>query len=327
VARAANFAQQEWDQSTLASRPFGDAAWSEIADVATLAEAVGLLDEDIAHSLNAVGRWREAADFRTSQTGLIGVAQEVRRLAGTGPLPTAQDLQPITPETVIPVPTPKQLPEALEHLTALINSANNLPPAQVELISRVVAETAVYAAGALRQPGDPAPAALRAHAERLSAVTGHSKRIAPLRMGSGKAIAQAQQIHHMLRNLQLRGESLSPPVARAAARALPPITKGLLDAAERQVKRGLWLMSREGNGPMRWTASLGSTDEPRILNRLREAHKHGTTVNRFVGLAPTDSKAKKQPSPIPRKVLAGPLADRGSPVPIVRQTAGTHRRR
>jgi len=127
VAKTATIAENEWHQSTLASRPYGNAAWSEIADIASLSEAIGLLDGDIADSLNAAGRWRDAADFRASQSGLIAIAQEVRRLAGTGPLPTAKDLQPITPETVILAPTQHVIPEALEHLAVLVNSANNLP--------------------------------------------------------------------------------------------------------------------------------------------------------------------------------------------------------
>jgi len=146
-------------------------------------------------------------------------------------------------------------------------------------------------------------------------------------MGSGKAIAQAQQIHQVLRKVQQSGLPLAPRIARAAASALPAITKGLHDAAERQVKRGLWLISREGNGPLHWSPSLGTLDEPRILSKLREANKHGATVSQFVDRTPGGNKPKRQPSPIPRKILAAPLAERGSPVPIVRPPSELRRRR
>lgn len=244
VAKAATVAEHDWHQSTLALRPFGAAAWSEIADVAVMAEAVGLLDGDIADSLNKARRWRDAAEFRASQPGLIALA-------------------------------------------------------------------------------------LRAHADGLAKITGHSKRIAPLRMGSGKAIAQATAIHRVLRNMELRGEPMSARLARPVAKTLPQITKALTDAADRQIKRGLWLLSREGNGPLRWTPSLGTRDEPRILVKLHHANEHGQTLTNVLDRVPKDAKPKpkRQPSPIPRKVLADPLAKRGSPVPIVKLWAEGHRRR
>jgi hypothetical protein len=317
VARLATTAQQEWQQSSAASRPFGPAAWSEIADIAAMAEAIGLLDGDIADSLNAVGRWREASDFRASQFGLIDIAQEVRRLAATGPLPTGPELKPAAVERIVPITTPKTLPDALHALSTLVASANNLPPAQIEQISLIVAEAAKTAAAALRQPADTAPSALLEHAKRLSAVTGYSRRIAPLRPGSGKALAQAQLIRQFIAKLNSRGVTLPPVVARNAASTLPSITQALSEAADRQVKTGLWLLSREGNGPLRWGVSLGSLDEPRMLDKLRRAASHAPHLAEAVDRAPTTVLPKKRPSPRPRTVLAGPLAKRGSPVATV----------
>ena len=136
-------------------------------------------------------------------------------------------------------------------------------------------------------------------------------------MGSGKAMTQAQLIHQMLRKIQQSNIPLAPRIARASASILPSITRALLDSAERQVRRGLWLMNREGNGPLRWTPSLGSYDEPRILNKLRDASKHGPTVTRYVNRNWKGAKPRQQPSPIPRRILAEPLANRGSPLPAI----------
>jgi hypothetical protein len=40
VAKAATLAQHDWYQALPASRPSGEAAWSEAADVATVAEVI-----------------------------------------------------------------------------------------------------------------------------------------------------------------------------------------------------------------------------------------------------------------------------------------------
>jgi len=171
VAEWATAAQYEWHQSSLASRPSGKAAWSEVADLAAMAEAVAHLNGDIADSLAEAGRWEDARALRSSQPELLDTARKVRLAAATGPLPAASDLRPAGSGEILLVPTPEALPSAMNRLASLVTQAENLPPAQVHLISGVVAETATAAARALRQPGDPAPRALLEHARRLAAMT------------------------------------------------------------------------------------------------------------------------------------------------------------
>lgn len=328
VAEWATAAQHEWHQSTLTSRPTGRAAWSEVADLASLAETIGLLDADIADSLAEAGRWHDAQNFRNSQPKLLATAQNVRTLvAEAGPLPTAPDLKPATTGEVLLIPTPEALPQALDRLSVLITSAADLPPAQVELISGVVAETAIASATALHRNGDPASTALREHAHRLSAVTGFSPHLVPLRMGSGKAAAQAQRVHQLLRNLHLRGTTLSPQIARDAARTLTSITTALTNSVEKQVKAGLWLISGEGTGALHRAVSNPSNDQSRMLDTLRHANKHGGTLSRAVNRAAKDATPKRRHSPVPRKVLAGPLSQRGSPVSPVRSPGASPRQR
>lgn len=327
VTEAASAAQYEWHQSSAASRPAAQAAWSEIADLAAIAEAVAHLNGDLADSLAEAGRWADAHAIRKSQPELLEAATKVRAVATANPLPVPPELEPALTSEIVLVPTPEALPQALERLSALTIAALDLPPAQVELISQVAAETASAAARSLRQPGDPAAPALLEHARRLSAVTGFSRRIAPLRMGRGTAAGQAQRIRHFLRNLQLRGTTLPAPIARATARTLTSITEALTDTVDRQLTNGLWLISREHSGALHWTTKPGSHDAQQLLDRLRLAHDHSPTLNHTLESTSNETTVAPRPAPVPRKVLAGPLSHRGSPVHPARAWETLHRNR
>jgi hypothetical protein len=318
VTEWATAAQHEWHQSTLSSRPFGETAWSEIADTASIAEAIGQLNGDIADSLAEAGRWFDASNFRANQSGLLEIAQEVRHVAALHPLPPAPDLKPALTDHLLLVPTPEAIPQAVERLRSFITSTDNLPPAQVELISRTVTELAAAAAAALRHTGGSAPQALREFAHRLSAVAGLAKHFVPLHQGNGKAAAQAQRIHQLLRNLKLRGTTLAPHVARSVAGALPSITEALNGSVERQVAQALWMSPRVNAVTPNSAAMLARREGARMLDKLRHANDHGPVLSRAVSQVPRDARRRGKPAPLPRKVLAGPLAQRGSPIPLIR---------
>ncbi len=87
LAKSATLAQFEWQHARPETLPRGDAAWSEIADLAYLAEAVAILDVDVADSLSAAGRFSEASRFRAA--GTSGLRLAAREVHETSPLPAA----------------------------------------------------------------------------------------------------------------------------------------------------------------------------------------------------------------------------------------------
>lgn len=310
VAEAATLAQADWDRSAAESRPTADFAWSEIADVAVLAEAVAVLDEDIADSLAAAGRWRDAVDFRAAaRAGLRVTAREVFTLASTGPLPIAADPRPPTPTKVMIGLTPAALPEALGRLDGLLTATTQIPPAQVAAISRVLAETALSAAAALESASPPVVAALKEHAARLAAVAGNARRVAALQPGDRKALAQAEEIHRFLTHRRQRAEPLPIDVADGVARALPEVTASLATTAENQIASHRWVVPQEGSTDVAWGPYRGLDDQPHIIRSLRHAVANNhALVSKSGQLSPTAAAA----GPVPRALLAQPLAARSS---------------
>jgi len=105
------------------------------------------------------------------------------------------------------------------------------------------------------------------------------------------------------------------------------VTSALTTSAERQLTTGLWLISRESSGKLRWGAPLESTNETHMLTTLRHANQHGETLNQAVNQTPTEAPPTPRTAPAPRKVLADPLARQGSPVPLARLWETLHRHR
>lgn len=60
VAAWATQAEREWETATMRSRPVGKQAWTEIADLGAVAEAIGVLNGDLTDSLAEARRWPAA---------------------------------------------------------------------------------------------------------------------------------------------------------------------------------------------------------------------------------------------------------------------------
>lgn len=306
VAESATKAEQEWRLSTTESRPTGRAAWAEMADVSYLAEAVGLLNAEIADSLAEACNWSDASAFRAGQSGLLETARQIQRLTASDPLPTRVDLEPLDTDEIVTISSQEMLPKALKRLPHLVLNSYDLPPGQLDLITYVTAETAKLTASSLGEISSAATNALQEQARRLSAAVGISRHLVPVRLGDGKAVAQAQRIRHFLIGLYRRGATLSPPVAHEAALALAPITQALTVTATEQVTSGLWMILREENETPRLSLSQNPNNRPHLLAVLDHAQEHGDALNNALGQAPTETVP--QPPPAPRKILAAPLA-------------------
>ena len=313
ITRAATLAQHHWQDSLPNSRPLADAAWSEIADVAAVAECLTVLRGDLADSLVRTGRRSDAALMRrASESGLRLVARQVSRVAGTGPLPPADDLVPRPPDRVLVVLTPDALPEAFRRLSGMLASVQDLSPADVARIATVTAHGAVAAARAFAAAGDPfGSEVLLRHAERLIPVTRGPRRVAALTPGEQLPVAQAQQIYGYLQSLDRRGQVLMTVQASAFARRVPEVTIALSRAAHDQVRRGKWFAPAEGYGPGRpdWAVIATLAREPQMLEVLRAAALQAGQATRDWIPSPTPVP----PGPAPRESLPPALATRSPP--------------
>ena len=316
VTRAATLAQHDWIDATPSTRPAGDAAWSEIADVAHLAEGLTVLRADLADSLAGAGRLAEAATMRrASQSGLRLVAHQVAKLAATGPLPAAPDLVPRPPDRVLVVQSPQALPEAFRRLSGMLQSAKDLSPGDVALIAEVAGHGAVAAAQTLSASGDPYGAdLLRRHAEQLATVAeGSTRRVAALTPGDQRPLEQAQQVYGHLTSLRRRGESLTAVEASTFARRIPEVTVALSEAAHRQVRGGRWFTPAEGFrlGRPDWTVIVAASQEPRMLEALRTASAQAEHLSQNVNPSPTQSPVHRPPREVlPPALAARPTAPR-----------------
>lgn len=270
VAKSATLAEHYWRTAVPFTRPQGDAAWTEMADIAALSRAVATLDGDVAESLNHVGRWQDAATYRTAaQSGLRGVAGEVQALAATGPLPPAADLRPRATRTLLLVRRPDDLPAALRQLGHLAATATAINPAHVGFACRAVAETALVAAAGHQKFEQPAAEkALRLQAAQLAKAAGQTRGVAAIDRGDILTLQQAQEIHlQIVRMRDLRqtaGASLSTDLGAAVNSAFI----GLQQTVDHQLGSGRWLTRKHETGYLDWGKVRGPWDTPELHKTL-----------------------------------------------------------
>jgi hypothetical protein len=311
VAKAATLAQYDWQRAAPQTRPTGDAAWSELADVAHLAEAIAVLDGDIADSLSAAGRLKEASDFRQAgRSGLRVVAREVRELASTGFLPEGPEVRATRHTRVLITTDPAELPASLRRLDDLVVGAHNITPVQVSMVSRVLAESASTAARTIEEIGASGPAkALRQQAAQLAEASGLTRRVIALAPGETSVGTQAQVIHDLLTRLQRRGNTLTADVARAVADAVPTLTTSLTMAAEHQLRTERWLIPVEGVAGQAWGPRRETDEAPALLQALRQASPQVSGSDHAVIQQP--QAITQSPVP-PRVALEKPLHKRSA---------------
>jgi len=314
VTRAATLAQHAWTSAEPRSRPTGDAAWSELADVAALAEGLAVLRHDLADSLIDAGRLADADTMRrAAQSGLRIVAAEVRHLAATGRLPVAADLIPPIPTRVLIVASPCALPESFRRLGAMLRTVQDISPAHVELVARAAARGAIGAGHAFERAGDSAGAkVLTEHGRRLATTMGGSRRLASIAASDPRPLAQAQQIYEYLASIERRARPLTAGEARAYARHIPDVTRALAEAAQAQVLTGRWLAPADTTGAVNWTTGAAPKQAANLIHRLQLATAQGNDVTR--NLAPPTPEAAATLPP-PRETLTAALASR-RPAPL-----------
>lgn len=314
--RAAVLAQHHWSNASSASLPTGNAAWSEMADVAAISEAIAVLRGDLSRSLAKAGRFIEADQLRIgAESGLRLIGHRVRTVAGYGDLPIAPELVPAMAPNVLAVRTAEALPEAYARLASFTAAAGVLSPQDVVLIGRTNALGAITAASALESGGDPYGArVLLKHAERLALVTDNARRLACVSAGDPRPRAQAQQLYDYLTTLRRRGRSLTFTEAANYGRRVAQVTAALSTTAQRQVRVGHWLTPRESPGPGRpnWLPIVPGQDEPAMLAALRKAGNEARHPKQ--GWLPRPAEPEPRYYPAPRDVLGPAIAAHPSTV-------------
>ncbi len=312
IARSATLAAAEWQSIPPGGRPTGDAAWAELADVASLTQGLLAASDDLADSLARAGQTPAAEALRqVARSGLGVAAEQTHRIAVTGPLPAGPDhVRPPSRRPFAPR-TSEDLPEAFHRLSHMIRNAGSISPRDIEIIAQNAAAAAHHGSQVLARHGDTAGAAvLHRHAELLARATDTTRRLATIEPTDGRPVTQAQAIYQHLAAGRRRQELPSLDSVRAYAAELTDVTTALNDAAHHQIRRGAWLTPSEHSDLDRphWTPANQADTAPRIADRLQDAAAHITSPDAQRHL-PGPGRARGRPAP-PREVLAAALAQR-----------------
>jgi hypothetical protein len=265
----------DWSISQPAPPP---ARWGLVADVAAIAQAVSILDVELARDARATGLpgylVRILRDARTSPLRLA--ARETLDLALRRPradrwIPTGAPDR----AKVVDIDT-EGLEPALAHLAQVMNQGDlKLSAPDALKITRCVGKTSLLIGRRLQgTPADHVGAMYARHGEALlNAVRGAHGQIQSLTLSPdhGPAI----QAHHVLKAV---GDAMSGPDAtqvpdtvRAVAMHVGDITTGILDVFMRAKATGAWITIDHRARRYRPTHA---GDLPDSTKHLLEAHRH-----------------------------------------------------
>lgn len=336
ITRNAVLGAAAWDAAGPAGRPSGDAAWTELADIAALAQGVVAASDDLAGSLARAGRHTDAEAVRMVGQSGLGVAAEHtgRRAATTAQHPAFTLHLPPGPATSPLLPRgPHDLPEAFRRLTELLHKAAAVAPRDVELIALSIATAAHIGSQSLTRTGIPQDAALagvlREHAELLARAHDTTRRLATIDATDPRPVAQAQAIHQLLAGMRRSTTIPTADVVRGYAAELTALTTTLDDVTRRQLDTGRWLTPLEGQtmAPS-WGRADRLTTEPRIAQQIRAAADHlgSPTARRVLPKAAPGTSTSPRPQQVLKAALAAAASDRSNRMPLGRQQTTARRR-
>lgn len=315
VARRAILAHHDWS-SGLRSGWTPVQAWTALADIAAMTEAVNVLDRDLATAADALGRTDDANRLASAaRSGLRLAAAEVHALALAGPL-AAEPIErvPADRSRVLPVSSIGDLPDAQDRLAVMLTHALSLRPEHANQIVLGQARNAAAITVLLRQAADPrgqvaqVADGLAALARPLLVAGDRPRRTASIYPGDPRPLFQAGESTRFLSHLRD-----SPPTTPkdvdalvSYAAGLGPVVRALTTLAGRETLNGRWLVPGRGDAAT-WTRFLPGLGEPPLLTGLRDAIPLADRVS-------TAAKACQRPrQPValglpPRRSLAAALA-------------------
>ncbi len=329
ITRDAVLAAGAWDAAGPAGRPSGAGAWTELADVAALAQGVVAASDDLAGSLARAGRLSEADAVRMVRQSGLGVAAEHtgRRAATASQQPTFTMNLPHGPATTPLLPRgPHDLPEAFRRLTELLHRAAAVAPRDVELIALSIATAAHIGSQSLTRTGVPQDAALAVvlheHAELLARAHDTTRRLATITATDPRPVAQAQAIHQLLAGMRRTTAIPAADVVRGYAAELTALTTTLDDVTRRHLDTGRWLtpLERQTVAPS-WGRADRLTTEPRLVQQIRGAAEHlrSPSARRVLPTATLGISMAPRPQQALRATLAAVTPSRDAHLARARQ--------
>lgn len=309
ISRHALVAGHEW--STRPARPSPEQQWSAVADVAALAQALVVLDRDLAEAARRHGdvdpTLVEALEA-SSTSGLRVAAGEAGALAAAGDLPEWGEPGPdTTPTRVLMVRSPDDVAAAQGRLAVQIGTAAELSPQAVGLVAEGQARILAVTAVALRGNDDERATRSMRLAQQLRDAATERRQLASLMPDDPRPVLQTREVLQHLRAVGDRG--WSGPQARAYLPALaavvdcsPAVVQALSRSADQAVRTGRWIVpntaAQRANDPL-WRRATRADPEPRLCAALSAVAAHAAA---FIPTAPP-STARSMPSP--RETLAG----------------------
>ncbi|TNM66897.1 hypothetical protein FHN55_12405 [Streptomyces sp. NP160] len=149
AATDAVLAHHEWSRLDALDQRLGSEAWTAVHEVAQFTHALSLLDEGLAVCCHTAGRHDDAAALLDAAPRLRGAAVPVVALAGSGPLPVLRTRTPPVARAALIIRRPEHLPAALERLTHLVRTAEQVSPAHVQFAYRLLGRVSGDACTAL----------------------------------------------------------------------------------------------------------------------------------------------------------------------------------
>jgi hypothetical protein len=256
----------------------GEQAWEAVGTVAAIAEAIAVLDVDLADR-NAGGR-PEIDRILASGAGLRIAARETLSLARSGP-----DPGPVSaPEPAVRVVTPAEamcpvarggaaISSGLGRLTGMLKDADSLTPQHVRTCARLGRDLAVMT---VRDGGPGAHREVLGDLARALHCVAHSDRGERAILPSSCRALEVQllDLHQATRALLGRpAGAMDASEADRVQQRLPVLVAALSVTTEQQVAEGRWAVPARNEGdhfPFTMAARTGPC-EPAILQPMRQA--------------------------------------------------------
>jgi hypothetical protein len=338
VARHATLAHHEW--ATGEPTQIDDtAAWTAVADVATLASLLSDIDAELVRALKTL-------DVRQSDTtalegclasGLGLIARETLRLAVAGPLnetsPDRTRSEP--PPGVLRVTDPVDLVPAMRQIGILLRDADHVQPEHARLIAIAHAKACRTLADILERGPDHTDAAarLREHAARLTHAVERPWSMSSLTRGDRRGWHQADDVQRAVRRWS-PDEVVAFVDAAQLLSAVAETTRELAATTDRQLHRGEWLVpitrtaaphARVSELWVGYERYKTGSSVPRQLTRLAAAADHALVLM-AAGLPERSAPAVEQAPVVdinPARTAA-PTAEPAAPRPPPRPLPATH---
>lgn len=247
IGHTATLAQHLWGTAPAQQRPTGDAAWSLVADIARLANAAAILDDDLAISANQDDPHLSLTFRNAARSGLRTTAQQVERLAHQGPLAEFGDIEAARrrrPPLVVRTAT--DLPQAQQRLVDLLDQGRMLAPRDIGLIAVAQARAALQLSHIAESVDADLARNLRTTAGAMAQVSRHAERLTHANLPDPWPREQAAETQRFLTRpaaLRQRDGSFDMAITREYAATIHAVARTLHAAAQRQIAQNHWLFA------------------------------------------------------------------------------------